>query len=196
MANKCYKNVKERPGVKSIVSQLAITDTETEGIFVNHYTGNTIGYLPWAQDRPQKKAPNYNCVRLTVEAKENTDAKYGKKEKAEIWDGNCGLEECALCKLPNPTAKIKVRGLCKKGSLFDKEYYYYIMEDGKQAYLGRYFSLISYDDNENLWLWTDAKDANSKGNDLVVTILVLCNDCSYQQVLRSIHASWDPHNRL
>ena len=165
MANKCYKNVKEKSGVRSVVSQLAITDSETDGLFVYYYTGNTIAYLPWAQDRPQKLATNYNCVRVTVEAKEDTGAKYGEKEKAEIWDGNCGVEECALCALPNPTAKMKVRGLCKVGSLFDKEYYYIIMENGKQAYLGRFSSLISYDEEQNLWLWTDAKDDNSKGND-------------------------------
>ena len=61
---------------------------------------------------------------------------------------------------------MRVRGLCKKGSIFDKEYYFVIMENGKQAYLGRYFSLISYDEQQNLWMWTDSKDANSKGIDL------------------------------
>ena len=164
MLNKCYKNVKEKDGVKSVVSQLAISDIKTEGVFIDYYSEAGIAYLPWAQDRPQKKATNYNCVRLTVEAKEK-DAKYGEKEKAEIWDGNCGVEECALCGLPKPTAKMKVRGLCKVGSLFDKEYYYIILETGKQAYLGRFSSLLLYDEQQNLWLWTDSKDSNSKGND-------------------------------
>ena len=166
MANKCYKNVKERPDVKSVDIELAISDIETEGVFVNYYTKNTVAYLPWAQDRPQKNAIKYNCVRVAVAIKENAAEKYGQSEKAELWDGYCGFEQCALCRLPNPTAKMRVRGLCKKGSIFDKEYYFVIMENGKQAYLGRYFSLISYNEQQNLWMWTDSKDANSKGIDL------------------------------
>ena len=106
---------------------------------------------------PRNQLPNHGL---------RAGAKYGEKEKAEIWDGNCGVEECALCGLPNPTAKMRVRGHCKKGSIFDKEYYFVIMENGKQAYLGRYFSLISYNEQQNLWMWTDSKDANSKGIDL------------------------------
>ena len=164
MRNKCYKTVGDKPGVKSITSQLAITDIEREGVFVNHYTKDTITYLPWARDRPAKKATNYNCVRLTVEVKENKDAKYGEVEKAEIWDGNCGVEECAVCGLPHHTVKLKVRGLCTVGSVFDKEYYFIILENGKQAYLGRYSSLISYHKDENRWLWTDSKDPTSKGD--------------------------------
>ena len=46
MANKCYKNVKDRPGVKSVDINLAISDIETEGVFVNYYTKNTVAYLP------------------------------------------------------------------------------------------------------------------------------------------------------
>ena len=162
MKNKCYKDVTEKDGVRSVVSQLAISDIKTEGNFIDYYTDKQVEYLPWAQDRPQKKATNYNCVRVTVEAKE-LDAKYGEKQKAEIWDGNCGVEECALCGLPNPTAKMKVRGLCQVGSLFDKEYYYVILETGKQAFLGRFTSLILYDEEEKLWSWTDSKDSMSKG---------------------------------
>ena len=158
----CYKDVKGKESVHSIVSQLAITDTKTEGVFLDHYTEKQIAYLPWAQDRPQKKTTNYNCVRVTVEAKA-LDGKYGEKQKAEIWDGNCGVEECALCGLPIPVAKMRVRGLCKVGSLFDKEYYYIILENGTQAYLGRYTSLILFDADEKQWSWTDSKDSISRG---------------------------------
>ena len=83
MKNKCYKDVTEKDGVRSVVSQLAISDIKTEGNFIDYYTDKQVEYLPWAQDRPQKKATNYNCVRVTVEAKE-LDAKYGEKQKAEI----------------------------------------------------------------------------------------------------------------
>ena len=158
----CYKDVKGKESVYSIVSQLAITDTNTEGVFIDHYTETQIGYLPRAQDRPQKKTTNYNCVRVTVEAKA-LDGKYGERQQAEIWDGNCGVEECALCGLPKPVAKMRVRGLCKVGSLFDKEYYYIILENGTQAYLGRHTSLILFNADEKQWSWTDSEDSISRG---------------------------------
>ena len=92
-----------------------------------------------------------------------TDRKYGELLRSEIWDGNCGVPRCAFCRLQHPVAKIRVRGLCQVGSQFDKEYYYVIMENGKQAYLGRYSSLILYDDEQSIWSWTDAMDSNSQG---------------------------------
>ena len=163
MKNQCYYNVTGKDGVLFIDAQLAITDAQTEGTFIDHYSKEPIEYLPWEQDRPQKKATNYNCLRVTVEAKK-LNSKYGERERAEIWDGSCSVKECALCGLPTPAAKMKVRGLCKVGSLFDKEYFFYILENGEQAYLGRHSSLISYDSWEKLWSWTDARSAMSKGN--------------------------------
>ena len=163
MKNHCYHDVPGKDGVLSIDAQLAITDAQTEGSFIDHYSKEPIEYLPWKQDRPQKKATNYNCVLVNVEAKQ-LNSKYGEREQAEIWDASCPNEKCALCDLPTPAVKIKVRGLCKVGSLFDKEYFYYILENGKQAYLGKQSSLISYDSEEKLWSWTDAGDSTSRGN--------------------------------
>ena len=163
MKNKqCYKQVQGKEDVYSVVVQIAITDVAIEGSFVDYYSGNEIEYLPWAQDRPQKNAVNYNCVRITVEVKD-INAKYGEMSKAEIWDGRGGEEECALCDIPAPTAKMRVRGLCKVGSLYDKEYNYMILENGIQAYLGIHTSVIAYDAEEKHWSWTDSKDEGSKG---------------------------------
>ena len=65
MKNKqCYKEVQGKEDVYFIFSQLAITDAEIEGLFVDYYTGQIMEHLPWAQDRPQKKAFNYNCISL------------------------------------------------------------------------------------------------------------------------------------
>ena len=91
------------------------------------------------------------------------DTKYGEMLKAEIWDGRASEEECALCEIPAPTAKMRVRGLCKVGSLFDKEYNYVILENGTQAYLGIHTSVIVFDAKEKHWVWTDSKDEDSKG---------------------------------
>ena len=45
----CYKDVKGKETVHSIVSQLAITDTNTEGFFIDHYSEHKTG--------PRKKPP-------------------------------------------------------------------------------------------------------------------------------------------
>ena len=163
MQNKrCYKNVEGKDDSMSAIIQLGVTDEAKEGMFVDFYTEENIEYLPWAQDRPMK-ATKYNCVRVTVEGKERGE-KYGQKQLAEIWDGPCQIEECAMCNLPTHVARMKVRGLCKIGSVFDKVYYYTILENGTQAYMGRHNSLILYNTVNKYWEWRDSRDADSIGN--------------------------------
>ena len=162
MKNKqCFK---EFEGKKDLIvtSWLAITDADVEGQFVDFYTRDPVDHLPWRQDFPLKDAYNYQCLVVSVEAEQEA-TRYGTLKKAEIYDANCGILVCALCSLPTPTAKMRVRGLCKVGSMFDKEYHYVILESGSQAYLGRDSSLIVFQPESNYWLWTDAKDPSSKG---------------------------------
>ena len=57
-----------------------------------------------------------------------------------------------------------VRGLCSD-SLYDRKYFYNIGEDGRIMFLGEEESMIRFDEENSVWIWTDRNFPNSKGSE-------------------------------
>ena len=83
------------------------TDIETEGVFVNTYTGESIGWNIWREGEPNSWGGEEDCARYDV------------TEGGSI-DVTCEEYYCPVCKAPTPTM-FKLSGVCT-GSRIDRLY--------------------------------------------------------------------------
>ena len=128
------------------------TDDLEEGTFRNRYTDQVLEYMPWMPGSPYPDATSYNCLNGLQFVKSGTSQQIlaGSKVRDEPCEGRL---YCNLC-LSRKNLIIKVRGLCG-GSHFDRSYKLSIDQNNLPVYLGETSSSISFDKENEQWIWQD-----------------------------------------
>ena len=159
-SSNCLSETKSPPGTFRLSVWIGNSDEEEEGIWKGIYEGDLVTYTPWKEGRPYPGGIAYNCMRTEVESKRAAN-RYGEINVAEVMDDDCNVGKCLVCEIEKPTLKMHVRGLCSS-SFYDKVYLYNIDSNGKVLFVGKYNSVIYYDNDDNQWVWYDRKFNSSK----------------------------------
>ena len=128
---------------------------ETTQVWRGWYNNLQVDFLPWFPNHPYAGGFKYNCM-IGAQNKNYT------QDQMQIFDEECSKSNtvCPLCRIDAPVLKVRVRGLCPL-TKFDTEYTYTISGEGKPLYLGYYTSTISYNTEEQSWLWVTKLDNES-----------------------------------
>ena len=163
MASDCVEQSKDDPSIIRFTASLGGDDFEEEGTFRTVKDSTLIEHLPWAAGRPNAGGFDYGCLTLVMMFKTGGDQNMFI-ESQELWDEVCYRPPgyCTLCSVDAPVIEMRVRGLCTE-SIYDDKYFYNIAEDGKMMFLGEEESIIKFDDQRNVWIWSDRNYPESSG---------------------------------
>ena len=122
-----------------------------EGTWKTWYDKTVVKHLPWAPSRPYIGGTTFNCLSVQIKLDENK-AQSVQVEEVQVVDEECNKRFCPLCKVRRPILEVKLRGLCPEID-FDRTYIYNIGKNGKPIYRGLVTSIISYNQDQSVWVW-------------------------------------------